>query len=86
MAREITGKVTSNSANKTITVRVDTRKTHPLYRKQYTSTNTIAAHDKKNEAEVGDTVVIQETTPISKSKRWLLLKVLESQQKLEEEK
>jgi len=86
MSRSKIGRVVSAKADKTVTVKVDTRRTHPLYKKQYTISNKIAAHDEKNEATDGDLVEIQEVTPISKSKRWSLVKVLERQQQLEDEK
>jgi small subunit ribosomal protein S17 len=77
MARSITGTVKSNKADKTIVVLVQERKTHPIYRKQYTSSHTIMAHDEKNEAKEGDTVVIIETRPISARKRFSLDKIVE---------
>ncbi len=70
------GTVTSDSRDKTITVSVLERKTHPLYRKQYTITRKYAAHDPKNEAKLGDQVEISESRPISKTKTWALVKVL----------
>ncbi len=77
MAKSITGVVTSNKADKTIVVTVRERKTHPLYRKQYTTTTKFMAHDEKNEANVGDKVVIVETRPISKRKSFTLQAVIE---------
>ena len=85
MARTIIGQVVSASGDKTINLKIDTRKTHPLYRKQYTRSKKLAAHDEKNEAGVGDVVEVSETTPISKTKRFKLTKVLEKQQTLESE-
>lgn len=72
MARTLTGIVVSNKADKTIIVNVETRKTHPIYKKQYTEGRRIAAHDESNEANVGDKVTIIETRPISASKRFKL--------------
>jgi small subunit ribosomal protein S17 len=77
MAKTIVGIVSSNKTDKTIVVKVHTRKTHPLYRKQYTVTTKFMAHDEKNEAEPGDKVAIVETRPISARKRFTLSKVLE---------
>ena len=72
MAKTITGVVSSNKTDKTIVVTVREKKTHPLYRKQYTTSKTFMAHDEKNQAKLGDKVVIVETRPISKRKRFAL--------------
>lgn len=77
MAKTIIGTVSSNKADKTIVVTVRTRKTHPLYRKQYTDSKKFMAHDEKNEAEVGDRVAIVETRPISAKKRFKLDRIIE---------
>jgi small subunit ribosomal protein S17 len=77
MARKITGKVTSDVQNKTIVVTVTTSKTHPIYGKKYKVSKHFQAHDEKNEAHKGDTVVIAETRPISKTKRFVLDSVIE---------
>ena len=77
MAKSITGVVSSDKADKTIVVTVRERKTHPLYRKQYTVSKKFIAHDEKNEAHVGDKVVIVETRPISKRKSHKLSQVVE---------
>ena len=77
MARTLTGVVSSDKRDKTITVMITSRETHPLYRKQYTVTRKYTAHDEKNEAREGDTVMIEETRPISKTKTWSLVKVIE---------
>lgn len=77
MARTLTGTVVSDKALKTITVRVDHRRRHPLYSKSYIVSNKFAAHDEKNEANIGDKVEIVESRPISKSKSWRLVKVIE---------
>ncbi|MDR2336964.1 MAG: 30S ribosomal protein S17 [Candidatus Nomurabacteria bacterium] len=77
MARTLTGVVKSDKRDKTITVSVTSRETHPLYRKQYSVTRKYTAHDEKNVARVGDTVLIVESRPISKTKTWKLEKVLE---------
>lgn len=77
MAKSITGVVSSTKADKTIVVTVRERKTHPLYRKQYTTTKKFMAHDEKNEAQDGDKVVIIETRPISKRKSFKLETIVE---------
>ena len=77
MAKSITGVVSSDKADKTIVVTVRERKTHPLYRKQYTVSKKFIAHDEKNEAHVGDRVVIVETRPISRRKSHKLAQVVE---------
>jgi small subunit ribosomal protein S17 len=77
MARTIIGIVSSAKTDKTIVVTVATRKTHPLYRKQYTRSKKFMAHDEKNEAEVGDKVAIVETKPISARKRFKLNQIIE---------
>jgi len=77
MAKSITGVVSSDKADKTIVVTVRERKTHPLYRKQYTVSKKFIAHDENNEAKIGDKVVIVETRPISKRKSHKLMQVVE---------
>ncbi len=77
MARTITGVVSSDKADKTIIITVQTRKTHPIYKKQYTVTTKFMAHDEKNEAKEGDKVVIVETRPLSARKRFALQSVVE---------
>lgn len=77
MARTLTGIVTSDSRDKTITVTVTSRETHPIYKKQFTVTRKYTAHDEKNDAKKGDTVVISESRPISKTKSWKLEKITE---------
>ena len=77
MARTLTGRVSSDKGDKTIVVSVATRKTHPLYRKQYTVTTKFMAHDEKNEAKVGDEVIITESRPISARKRFALTQIVE---------
>ena len=77
MAKTVTGIVTSDVADKTITVSVTSRETHPIYGKQYSVTRKYAAHDEKNESKIGDKVVIVETRPISKRKSFKLDSILE---------
>ncbi len=76
MGKTITGIVSSNSADKTIVITVTSRKTDPLYKKQYTVRTKFIAHDEKNLAKLGDKVSIVETRPISARKRYSLEKVL----------
>ena len=68
--RILTGKVTSNKANKTLTVLVERKIMHPMYRKFVTKSKKFTAHDSENKYKVGDIVNIQECTPISKTKRF----------------
>lgn len=77
MAKQIVGVVSSNKGDKTIVVTVQERKTHPLYRKQYTVSRKFMAHDEKNEAQPGDKVAIVETRPLSARKRHILDRVIE---------
>lgn len=72
MAKTLTGVVTSDVADKTITVTVTSRETHPIYKKQYTVSRKYAAHDESNDAHKGDTVRIVETRPVSKRKAFKL--------------
>lgn len=71
------GYVVSDAADKTITVELEQRSTHPLYGKVVRSNRKVKAHDEKNEAHVGDLVTIMETRPLSKTKRWRLTDIVE---------
>src|SRR5579885_2106705 len=86
MARTIVGLVSSDKPDKTIVVTVQTRKTHPLYKKQYTVSRRFMAHDEKNEAHVGDKVLIVETRPLSARKHYALGKIIERPAIREEER
>ena len=77
MAKSMTGVVSSDKGNKTIVVTVRTRKTHPIYKKQYTVSTKFMAHDEQNDAKPGDRVVIIESRPISARKRFVLDKIVE---------
>lgn len=77
MAKTLIGIVSSDKTDKTIVVTVRTRKTHPLYRKQYTVTTKYMAHDEKNEAVSGDKVSIVETRPLSARKRYILSQIID---------
>lgn len=78
MARKLSGTVTSDVQQKTITVAVTRSVTHPLYGKRYTVTKKYAVHDENNEAHIGDKVEITETRPISRNKSWKLAKIVEA--------
>ena len=75
--QELIGKVVSDKNDKTITVRVETYKKHPKYGKRVKYSKKYAAHDESNKAKVGDTVRISMTRPLSKTKRYELVKVIE---------
>jgi small subunit ribosomal protein S17 len=72
-----TGVVVSDGMDKTILVRIDRQVRHPLYGKTVRRSSKLAAHDETNDAHVGDTVRVVETRPLSKSKRWRLVEVVE---------
>jgi small subunit ribosomal protein S17 len=72
-----TGVVTSNKMAKTITVSVERRVKHPIYGKFVKKTTKFHAHDEKDECSIGDVVRIMETRPLSKTKRWRLVEVVE---------
>ncbi len=71
------GVVTSSKMDKTITVAVERKVKHPIYGKFVKKTNKFHAHDEKNECGIGDTVKIMESRPLSKTKRWRLIEVVE---------
>ncbi|MCK9312147.1 MAG: 30S ribosomal protein S17 [Bacteroidales bacterium] len=71
------GFVTSNKMDKSITVAVKWKEKHPIYGKFISITRKYHAHDEKNECNVGDTVKIMETRPLSKTKRWRLVEIIE---------
>ncbi len=72
-----TGVVSSNKMDKTITVAVERKVKHPIYGKFVKKTSKFHAHDEKNECSIGDIVEIMETRPLSKTKRWRLVEVVE---------
>lgn len=72
-----TGKVTSNKMDKTIVVAVVDNVKHPLYKKIIKRTYKLKAHDENNECNIGDTVKVMETRPLSKDKRWRLVEIVE---------
>jgi small subunit ribosomal protein S17 len=71
------GIVVSDKADKTITVRIDVARRHRRYEKIVRTSNTVHAHDESNDAHIGDTVVVREARPLSRTKRWRLVEVLE---------
>jgi small subunit ribosomal protein S17 len=75
--RVLRGVVVSDKADKTITVRIDTARPHRTYKKIVRSSSTLHAHDESNEANAGDTVRVVESRPLSRSKRWRLVEVVE---------
>ncbi|KXB53299.1 30S ribosomal protein S17 [Umbribacter vaginalis] len=74
------GVVVSDANDKTCVVEIKERKPHPIYGKMMTTTKKFHAHDEHNEAHIGDTVSIMETRPLSKMKRWRLVKIVEKAQ------
>ena len=75
--KTLVGTVVSNKMEKTIVIRIERRKLHPLYKKYITRTKKIKAHDEGNLCQIGDLVKVIESRPLSKDKRWNLLEVLE---------
>lgn len=75
--KEKIGQVVKNKMDKSIVVAVERRVKHPMYGKFLKKTTTLMAHDENNECGVGDTVKIMETRPLSKSKRWRLIQIIE---------
>ena len=77
LRKERTGVVTSNEMDKSITVAIKWKEKHPIYGKFVNKTKKYHAHDEKNECGIGDTVKIMETRPLSKTKRWRLVQIIE---------
>jgi small subunit ribosomal protein S17 len=75
--KERVGKVVSDKMDKTIIVTLTRQVPHPLYKKYFKKTTKFVAHDEKNDVKTGDTVRIMETRPLSKTKRWRVVEVLE---------
>lgn len=71
------GFVVSNKMEKTITVAIERRVPHPIYKKYFKKTTKLMAHDEKRECSIGDKVKIMETRPLSSKKRWRLLEIVE---------
>jgi small subunit ribosomal protein S17 len=77
LRKERSGKVVSNKMDKSITVLVESKMKHPMYGKFVSKSTKFMAHDEKNECNIGDIVRIQETRPLSKSKNWRLIEIVE---------
>ncbi|WP_095996236.1 30S ribosomal protein S17 [Massilibacteroides vaginae] len=77
LRKERTGVVFSNKMDKSVTVAVKWKEKHPIYGKFVNKTKKYHAHDEKNECNIGDTVKIMETRPLSKTKRWRLVQIIE---------
>lgn len=77
LRKERTGVVISNKMDKSITVAIKWKEKHPIYGKFVNKTKKYHAHDEKNECGIGDTVKIMETRPLSKTKRWRLVQIIE---------
>ena len=77
LRKERTGVVTSNKMDKSITVAIKWKEKHPIYGKFVNKTKKYHAHDENNECNIGDTVKIMETRPLSKTKRWRLVQIIE---------
>jgi len=75
--RTLTGKVVSNSRDKTIAVLVERKVRHPIYKKYIKRSTKVHAHDEKNECSLGDVVRVSESKPFSKTKNWALVEVVE---------
>ena len=71
------GIVVSDKMDKTITIAIERKVPHPIYKKYFKKTTKLMAHDEKSESRVGDKVKIMETRPLSKSKRWRLVEIVE---------
>ncbi|HUE27067.1 MAG TPA: 30S ribosomal protein S17 [Solirubrobacteraceae bacterium] len=71
------GIVVSDRASKTIVVRIDVTRRHPFYEKIVRTSRTLHAHDEREDAHIGDTVVVREARPLSRTKRWRLVEVVE---------
>jgi small subunit ribosomal protein S17 len=77
LRKTLVGKVVSNKMDKTIVVAVENHVAHPLYKKIVKRTYKLKAHDENNECNIGDTVRVMETRPLSKDKRWRLVQIVE---------
>lgn len=77
LRKERVGLVVSNKMDKSITVQIERKFRHPVYGKFVRKSNKLVAHDEKNDCNIGDTVRIMETRPLSKSKNWRLVEIIE---------
>lgn len=71
------GVVVSNKMDKSVTIAIERKVAHPIYKKYFKKTTKLMAHDDKNECGIGDVVKIMETRPLSKNKRWRLVEIVE---------
>ena len=78
--KTITGIVVSDKMDKTIVVQTETLKTHPIYKKRFKKSTNFKAHDENNECGIGAPVIVMETRPLSKDKRWRLVEIIEKAQ------
>jgi small subunit ribosomal protein S17 len=76
MRKQRVGIVVSDSMEKTIVVRIDKSAKHPVYNRVISKSSKVMSHDEKKEAKVGDKVIIEETSPLSKNKRWRLVEII----------
>ena len=76
-ARAVTGQVTSNKMDKSITVLIERRVPHPVYKKYVRLSTKIHAHDENNECQIGDLVKVEQCRPLSKTKTWRLVEIVE---------
>jgi small subunit ribosomal protein S17 len=76
MAKHVTGTVLSNKMNKTVVVQIERKVLHPKYKKYIKRRTKLYAHDEKSEAKTGDRVILIESKPISKLKRWRVFKIV----------
>lgn len=82
MKRRLNGKIVSNKMDKTVSVSVERVKTHPIYKKKYKVTNKFKAHaENASELEIGKEVTIEETKPMSREKRWIVVDGVKSEEK-----
>lgn len=81
-SRTVTGRVVSDKMDKTITVLIERRVRHPMYGKYMTRSSKLHAHDAENQCAIGDLVTVAETRPMSKSKTWNLVEIVEVAEKL----
>lgn len=77
LRKELVGKVVSDKMDKTVVVRADRRMKHPLYEKVVVLSKKFVAHDEKNECGIGDKIKIRQSRPMSKTKRWVVVKTIE---------
>ncbi len=80
VARTLTGRVVSDKMDKTVSVLIERRVKHPFYGKYISRSTKLKAHDEANESRIGDTVIISETRPMSKTKSWAVLEITERAQ------